>query len=180
MKKFLKNAVLIMLVSCFIFNIVNLLWMYVEHCKVVQEIMDIAKQRNEEIITMEEGYELLASVYSAGFGNKVAIEAGIIVISLVLGITIGMIITFEEKSKLRVVIIYILGLFITTLVPTMREVIYYMSFETFFDDIIYYLDNTWKWYTLAFFIIYTIKIYINNKKTKELNKVLRENRNKTI
>ena len=94
MKKFLKNAVLIMLVSCFILNIVNLAWQYVEHYKVVQEILEIAKQRSQESITVEESYELLASVYSAGFGNKIEIQAGIIVLSIVLGITIGIIVTF--------------------------------------------------------------------------------------
>lgn len=177
MKKFLKNAILIMLVSSFVLNIVNLVYQYVVHTRTILEISEVVQQiNNGEIVidnTYEHIYQNFASAYFAGVGNNLSIQVGIIILSIVLGITIGMIVTFEEKSKIRIVIIYILGLFLTVLAPTMSETIYYMSFNTFFDDMIYYLDSIWKWYTLVFFIIYTIKIYINNKKAKELNKILK-------
>lgn len=74
------------------------------------------------------------------------------------------------------VIIYVLGLLLTALAPTICDVIYYMDFKGFFKDMIYYLENIWKWYTLAFFIIYAIKIYVNHRKAKELNEVLSKNK----
>ena len=176
MKKFFKNALLIMLVSSFIFNVLNLILQHIRFHTGVLELADIIRQINSGEIVIENTYDginqLLASSYYMLAGNNLAIQTWIVVLSIVLGITVGMIITFEEKSKIRVVIIYIVGLLLTILAPTMSEVIYYMSFQTFFDDMLYYLKSVWKWYTLVFFIMYTIKIYINIRKTRELNEIL--------
>ena len=173
MKKFFKNAIIIMLVSCFIFNIINLVWLHIERYTILQNIVEVAEELSKQSITGQEAYQTLASFYQAGYGNKMVIQIGIIILSIVLGITIGMVITFEEKSKIRVLIIYLLGLLLTSLVPTICESIYYMDFSYFFNDIIYYFEITWKWYTLIFIIIYAIKIYINNKKTRKLNEILK-------
>ena len=170
MKKFLKNAVLIMLVSSFIFNILNLIFQYIRFNTGVLELSNIIRQINSGEIVIENTYDginqILASSYHMLAGNNLSIQTWSIIISIILGITIGMIVTFEEKSKIRIFIIYMVGLLLMVLVPTMCEVIYYMSFSTFFDDMLYYLDNIWKWYTLVFFIIYGIKIYMNNRKKK--------------
>ena len=170
MKKFLKNAGLIMLVSSFIFNILNLIFQYIRFNTGVLELSNIIRQINSGEIVIENSYDginqILASSYYMLAGNNLAIQTWSIIISIILGITIGMIVTFEEKSKIRVFIIYILGLLLTVLLPTMSEVIYYMSFSTFFADMVHYLESVWKWYTLVFFIIYGIKIYMNNRKKK--------------
>lgn len=173
MKKFLKNAIIIMLVSCFIFNIINLVWLQIERYAILQNIVKVAEGLSGQTLTGQEAYQTLASFYQAGYGNKMAIQTGIILLSIILGITIGMVITFEEKSKIRILIIYLLGLFLTSLIPTICESIYYADLSYFFTSIIYYFEITWKWYTLIFILIYAIKIYINNKKTRKLNEMLK-------
>ena len=173
MKKFLKNAGLIMLVSSFIFNILNLIFQYIRFNTGVLELSNIIRQINSEEIVIENTYDGINQIFASSYymlaGNNLSIQTWSIIISIILGITIGMIVTFEEKSKIRIFIIYIIGLLLTVLLPTMSEVIYYMSFSTFFADIIYYLESVWKCYTFVFFIIYAIKIYINNRK-KNLKK----------
>lgn len=178
MKKFFKNAIIIMLVSCFIFNIINLIWLHIEHYTILQNIVETAKELSKQTITGQETYQVLASFYQVGYGNKMAIQTGIILLSILLGITIGLVITFEEKSKIRVLLMYLFGLLLTSLVPTICESIYYVDLRYFFNDIIYYLEITWKWYTLVFILMYAIKIYIDNKKTKKLNEIL-NNKNKS-
>lgn len=175
MKKFFKNALLIMLVICFVLSVVNLIASAIyQYSVVIPELIELSEELKQKGITGEEVYGLMSSIYYISNGNQIAIQTGIIGISIFLGIILGMIVTFEEKSKIRVIIIYLLGLLLTTLVPTIYEAIYYMKFNNFFDDIEYYLELIWKWYTLIFFIIYTAKIYINNRKTKELNKILNQ------
>lgn len=174
MKKFLKNAMLIMLVSFFILNIINLVWQNTNHNKIVIEIAQTVQKINNGETIVENAYqtiyEMFASTYYMTVVRNFEIQTGIIIVSIVLGITIGMIITFEEKSKIRVIIIYILGLLLTALCYTICA----MDFDSFFKELLYHLADKWKLYTLAFFITYTIKIYINNRKTRELNKVLNE------
>ena len=168
MKKFLKNAILIMLVSSFVFSILILILQHIRFYNGVLEISNIIREINNGKIVIENTYDginkILASSYYMLAGDNLAMQTGSIILSIVLGITIGMIVTFEEKSKIRVIIVYILGLFFTVLAPTICQVIYYMSFSSFFDDIVYYLEIVWKLYTLIFFIIYAIKKYINNRK----------------
>lgn len=175
MKRFFKNMSFIILITCFILNIVNLIASArYQYSVVIPGLMELAEEVKQKGVTGEEAYELIPSVYYISNGNQIAIQAGSIGLSVFLGITLGMIITFEEKSKIRVIIIYLLGLLLTSLAPTIYEAIYYMNFNNFFDDIGYYLDTIWIWYTLIFFIIYTIKIYANNRKTRELNEILNE------
>ena len=61
------------------------------------------------------------------------------------------------------------------LVPTIFNIVYYLEFSLVdvIDELLYYLENTWILYTLAFTIFYIIKIIISNKKTKELNEILK-------
>ena len=173
MKRFFKNMLFIMLITCFILNIVNLIASArYQYSVVIPGLMELAEEVKQKGVTGEEAYELIPSVYYISNGNQIARQAGIIGLSVFLGITLGMIVTFEDKSKIRVIIIYLLGLLLTSLVPTIYNVIYYMDFNNFFDDIMCYLEIIWRWYSLVFFIIYTVKIYINNRRTRELNKIL--------
>ena len=173
MKKFLKNAVLIMLVTYFILNIVNFVWQYIEYNKLVLETAYLVGQINNGEITIEDPYAIFMGFPLMMEAQTIRL-AGIIGISIIVGIAIGMIVTFEEKSKVRVLLIYIIGLLLVALWPTICDAIYYMEFTNFLEDMIYNLDGIWKWYTLIFFVIYAIKLYISNKKTKELNKILNE------
>lgn len=180
MKKFLKNAVIIMLVICFILNIVNLIGQIIERYTVIPEIAQLAeKVRDEGIeIKAEEGYQMLAAVYSAGNGGKHLIQIGILGISAILGIVLGMIKTFEEKSKIKLLLIYILGMLITALIPTVYDIIYYMSFENLLSNFLDYLEFTWIWYTLIFFVLYAIRIYISRKNAGKLNETLKQKMNR--
>lgn len=176
MKKFFKNAVIIMLVSCFILNIIQLIGIEIEKYTIVQEVIKVAEEVRNNGISSEEAYITLASVFSAGWGNKELIQIGILGVSIILGITLGMIKTFEEKSKIKLLLIYILGMLITAFIPTLFEVIYYMSFKD--SDFIYNLESTWMWYTLIFFVLYAIRICISRKNAGKLNEILKQKLNK--
>jgi len=54
MKKFLKNAIIIMLVSCFIFNIINLVWLHIERYTILQNIVEVAEELSKQSITGQE------------------------------------------------------------------------------------------------------------------------------
>ena len=179
MKKFLKNAILIMLITCFVLNIINLIGQVIEKRYVTQEVIKIAEEVKNKGVEGEEAYQLLAQVYYAGYGNKLIIQMGILGLSIVLSIIIGMIVTFEEKSKIKLILKYILGMLIVALIPTLFNIFTYMDFKSLFSDfvneILYNIEVIWIWYTLAFFMLYAIKIYITNKDTKKLNKILKDN-----
>ena len=99
----------------------------------------------------------------------------ILLISILVSVAISLIFIFEEKSKFRIVCYYILGMIFTSLIPAILNIFNYLEFSlmNFFDELFYYLNNTWIWYTLSFIILYIIKILISNKKTKELNEILK-------
>ena len=127
------------------FNVLNLILQYIRFNTGVLELSNIIRQINSGEIVIENTYnginQIFASSYYMLAGNNLAIQTGVVVLSIVLGITVGMIVTFEEKSKIKIFIIYMVGLLLMVLVPTMRQVIYYMNFDNFFSDIIYYLDK---------------------------------------
>lgn len=86
-------------------NVVNLVIGHVRHYNAVLEISALIRQINEGEIVIENTYQsleqLFATVYMAGMGEYMAIQTGIIVLSIVLSITIGLIITFEENQRLE-------------------------------------------------------------------------------
>lgn len=176
MKKFLKNAVIIMLIICFILNIIQLIGIEIERYTTTYEVIKLAEEVRDKGIPQEEGYQILAEVYHAGWGNKEEIQILVLVVSIVLGIILGMIKTFEEKSKIKLLLIYILGMLITAFIPTLFEIIYYMNFKD--SNFIYNLESTWMWYTLIFFVLYAIRIYISRKNAGKLNEILKQKLNK--
>lgn len=184
MKKFWKNVILSLLIIYFILSIINLMGQVIREYTInIPGMIRYVEELSEQGIPKDETYTIIASVYSAGYGNKIEIQTGILGISLVLSIIIALVITFEEKSKLKIFLKYILGLLIVALIPTLIYIFYYMDFGNFLSDftseMIYNIENLWGWYTFVFIIIYIVKIYINNKKIKELNEIL-DNKKKKV
>ena len=178
MKKILKNIALSIIIIYFILSIIFLVKQVIyEYTVVIPGIIQIAEEVSRKEISGEESYQLLASVYQAGYGDKIEIQVSVLVVSLILGILIGLVMTFEDKSKLRLFLKYIAGLLIIALYSALFEAFEYKDFSEFFYDILTVIDDIWKLYTLAFAVGYAIKIYINNKKTKELNKILKSKNN---
>ena len=175
MKKFLKNAIISFLIIFFILSIINLVFQVIQHYFIVTpQIIELAESVKENGISAEESYQILSSVYAAGYGDKIQIQIMILLISVLLSVVIGLIFTFEEKSKFRIICYYILGMLVVALIPTLFNIFYYLEFSVvdFMDELFYYFKNTWVWYTLAFILFCIIKITISNKKTKELNEIL--------
>ena len=176
MKKFLKNAIISFLIIFFILSIINLVFQVIQHYFVVTpQIIELAESVKENGISGEESYQMLASVYAAGHGGKIQIQTMILIISILVSVTIGLILTFEEKSKFRIICYYMLGMLVVGVIPPMFNIFYYLDFSVvnFIEEVFYFLENTWIWYTLVFSIFYIIKITISNKKTKELNEILK-------
>lgn len=176
MKKFLKNIIISFLIIFFMLSIINLVFQIIKHYYVVTpKIIELAESVKDTGISSEDSYQMLASVYAAGYGDKIQIQIMILIISILLSVIIGLILTFEEKAKFKIICYYILGMLVVGLVPTVFNTFYYLGYSivNFIDELLYYLKNTWIWYTLAFTIFYIIKIAISNKKTKELNEILK-------
>lgn len=176
MKRFLKNTIISFLIIFFILSIINLGFQVIQHYFVVTpQIIELAESVKGNAISTEESYQLIASVYAAGYGNKIQIQIMILLISMLLSIGISLILTFEEKSKLKIICYYILGMVITSFIPTIYNVFYYLEFSVvdFIGEFFYYIESTWIWCTLAFIVLYIVKITISNKKTKELNEILK-------
>lgn len=176
MKNFLKNALLSMLVVCFLLNIVNLIGLLFEHYMYTPMIAESAKEVAQEIQSSEDAYKALAEFYYSGNGGKAQIQVVIIVTSIILGIVIGLMINLEKKAKLKLVLTYIVG-FITVVIA---EVIYNLAKGYF--EVLHNLE--WvcivcgAWYTVIFIIIYVFKISISNKDVKKLNEILKSKENK--
>lgn len=88
---------------------------------------------------------------------------------------IGLIYTFEKKSKIKIIICYILGIIMVPISVTMFNVFNYLEVSTieFFTEFLYYFKKINIWYTLIFIILYLIKFLVNKKKTKEMNNILK-------
>lgn len=176
MKKFLMNTVIAMFAICFILNIVNLIDLVIEQYTVTPQIVEVLEQRAKEELSKEEKMLLVAATYSAGYGNKMEIQAGILGVSLIYGIIIGLMVTFEKESKTKLILGYVFGLLLFSVVGTL----FYMTqnIRFFFSELLYNIERLWKWYTLIFAIIYIVKIYISNKYAKKLNEILKEKKAK--
>lgn len=175
MKKFIKNTILTILIIYFILNLVYIIELVIKHYGIMNQIDKVSKQVATEITTTDEMQQALASFYYYGYGDKIEMQVGMIGLSTILGITVGVIITTEEKSRIKLILNYFLGLLVIPLIIT----IFYMYEDTsFFSELLYNIESIWKWYTLVFALLYAIKIYISNKDVKKLNDILKDKVNK--
>ena len=175
MKKFLKNAVLSMLIVCFLLNIVNLVSLMFEYFLLTPLVAESAREVAQEIQSSEDAYQALASFYASGRGAKMEIQAGNLGLSIILGIIISAIIELEKKAKLKLVLAYIVGFLIVAIVIMQ----YHLAQDiTFFYEALQNIGMIWIWYTVIFAIIFVVKLYISNKKTKKLNEILKSKENK--
>ena len=175
MKKFLKNAVLAMLVVCFLLNIVNMVSLIFEYYVYTSVVAEAAREAAKEIKSSEEAYQALASFYVSGRGLKMETQAGILVFSIILGIIISTMMELEKKAKLKLVLVYIVGFLIVT-IAIMQ---YYLAQDiTFFYEALQNIGKIWIGYTVIFVIIFVVKLYISNKNAKKLNEILKSKRNK--
>lgn len=176
MKKFFKNTLISFLIIFFLLSIINLVAQIIQHYFVITpQIIELAESVKNVGISAEESYQMLASVYSAGYGDKIQIQIMILIISILLSLAIGLIYTFEKKSKIKIIICYILGIIIVPISVTMFNVFNYLEVSTieFFTEFLYYFKKINIWYTLIFIILYLIKFLVNKKKTKEMNNILK-------
>ena len=176
MKDFLRTTLIAFLIIFFMLSFINLISQVIKHYFVITpQIIELAESVKDKGISPEDSYQILASVYEAGYGDKIQIQIMILLISILVSVAVSLIFIFEEKSKFRIVCYYILGMIFTSLIPAILNIFNYLEFSlmNFFDELFYYLNNTWIWYTLSFIILYIIKILISNKKTKELNEILK-------
>lgn len=173
MKKFLRNTLMLFLIIFFILSFINLISQIIHHYFVeMPYVIKLAKSVTETGISGEKSYSMLASVYAAGYGDKIEVQTMILFTSILLSISASLILTFEEKSKFKIICYYILGMITISLVSTIYNNLEF-SLKDFWEELFYYLEKTWIWYTLGFIIVYIIKIIISSKKTKELNKILK-------
>ena len=99
MKKILKNVLITFLIVFFILSFVNLIFQIIQHYFVVTpQIIELAESVSKEGISTEDSYRMLASVYAAGYGDKIEIQIMILLISISLSVLISLIFTYLKKK----------------------------------------------------------------------------------
>lgn len=176
MKNFLKNALLSMLIVCFLLNIVNLTGLLFEYYMYTPMLEEIAKEVAQEVQTSEDTYKALAGFYYSGNGGKTQIQVVILVTSIILGIVMGLMIELEKKAKLKLVLTYTVG-FITVVIA---EVIFNIAkgHLEILQNLEWVFIVCGAWYTVFFIITFVVKRSISNKDVKKLNDILKSKRNK--
>ena len=80
MKKFLKNIIISFLIIFFMLSIINLVFQIIKHYYVVTpKIIELAESVKDTGISSEDSYQMLASVYAAGYGDKIQIQIMILI-----------------------------------------------------------------------------------------------------
>ena len=100
MKKYLKNTLMIFLIIFFILSIANLIFQTIQYYFVTTpQIIEFAESIQNNGISGEDSYQIIASVYAAGHANKIKNQIIILLISSLLSIVISFISAKRNMKK---------------------------------------------------------------------------------
>lgn len=197
MKKIIKNIFITFMI---IYTTLNILGLVFNNVQMIKEI-------NEEILPMVEepvGAEIIKNdeqlynrykneygenaptsllIYSQGciMGETRILEMqlAILIVSVFLGVTVGIIISLSETNKVKQIILFIvIGVGLALLGTIYSQITngttkFFDNFlVTFVED---YISNYWMYYTIIYLVIYIIKYFIARNKAKKLNAELKTN-----
>ena len=186
MKKIIKNIFCSIVIIYFIISIIYLVYNY----NIVQNITDStipitnSTQMHDETISLEENVtisQLLKLNYYNG-GMKILYDiSNIVIISIIIGIILGSIISLKENHKAKWILYFIFGDFLyNTIFAIVIQGIYLKDkirlnfFECFFES----LKNNFITYILIFLVIMGIILLIKKVDVKVLNKELNKSKSK--
>jgi hypothetical protein len=116
----------------------------------------------------------LVQMYMMGAGHILEIQIFILICSICLSIVIGMIISLEEKSKVKHILIFILlGLILSIIGALLMGVSNENFFETFFENLLDMLKMYGIYYILIYIVTFLTRYFVNKNKTNKLNEELK-------
>lgn len=204
-KKIIKN---ILLVFVIIYTILNLIGFAVNEIERRKLLYDTVIQMRPENITMEIYEELeqtaegkiemlremfsneesnvpvpatqlaMVQMYITGAGNILEIQIFILICSICLSIAIGIIISLEEKSRVKHILIFILlGLILSTIGALLLGVSNEKFFETFLENFLDTIQRYGIYYILIYMVTFLTRYFVSKNKTNKLNEELKNKQN---
>lgn len=174
MKKRLKIIIFSIVIIYFIFSIGNLIFNYLTYKNILNSI-DLSNSNIEKIETESplSFSELLKLSRLSGTADIIYQQMFLIFISIILGISIGIVYTLKEFSKIRYLLYFILGYIIYTLALFIIAYFSTKDLELNTLSIYSYIANHFLLIYILFFIILLIINFIIGKvQIKKLNNKL--------
>lgn len=200
-KKIIKN---ILLTFVIVFTILNLIGFAVTEIGRRKVLYDTVNQMRPENRTMEMYEELeqnaegqierlremfsnkksnvpvpatqlaMVQMYMMGAGHILEIQIFILICSICLSIAIGIIISLEEKSRVKHILIFILlGLILSTIGALLMGVSNENFFETFLENFLDTIQRYGIYYILIYIVTFLTRYFVNKNKTNKLNEELK-------
>lgn len=120
----------------------------------------------------------MVQMYMMGAGHIQEIQIFILICSICLSIAIGIIISLEEKSSVKHILIFILlGLILSTIGALLMGVSNENFFETFLENFLDTIQRYGIYYILIYIVIFLTRYFVNKNKTNKLNEELKTSKN---
>lgn len=116
----------------------------------------------------------MVQMYMMGAGYIQEIQIFILICSICLSIAIGIIISLEEKSRVKHILIFILlGLILSTIGALLRGVSNENFFDTFLENFLDTMQRYGIYYILIYIVTFLTRYFVNKNKTNKLNEELK-------
>lgn len=197
MKKIVKNILLVFMI---IYTILNILL-----CMLSKVSVNIAENANNIIlngnryedgnIVFEENLDSEISEMKSEYGEDTPVllikyidgylsgttellerEITVLIISIILGIAIGAVISSTKKYKIKELLYFIIIGLVSNLALTTYMCIagvFNNEYVNFIDLFIYNIQDYSLYYTIIYLLIYVYRYYIDKKTTKKINEELK-------
>lgn len=139
---------------------------------VSQQVQDTTNSRIEELVETETLKTDYPTLGVAVIQNNTSVIINVInmfvyslIISLIVGIAMGTMISLTEKSKDKLIFKFITGAIIIDI-----SIVMLLNSKNFFEEFFYVFQSTIIIYTIIFSILFFIKLLYKKYKLKRLNK----------
>lgn len=200
MKKIIKNILLTFVIVFTILNLSFYTYKMISKYYMINDILAIYTGENRDILASTEAEEnakafiehmrysygedapatnlAMLNNYTMGMNEILEVQTVLLMVTVVLSIAIGIILSLTEKSKIKELLDFIITGVILLLMCTIIRYIAgeYKEFK-FFEEIIDIISSFGIYYIVAYLVKIVCKYCKNKKSVKELNKEL-ENKNK--
>lgn len=202
MKRIIKNVLLVFVIMYTILNIVLYVVNIVSRNSMFKEIMTTYSSKNsniEECIKaendMKEHIDMMKEIYGenapmtvllefegyiAGVNQIIYSQEAILIATLILSVTIGIILSLTEKSKSKAVVYFIaigllLSLLYTIYFHLTRNLPDTKFFEGFLETFIDSISSYGIYYVIIYLLMYIFRYRMDKKNIEELNKEIKKN-----
>lgn len=169
MKKSLKNILIIIAVSYLLLNIIYTVF----SIGLTEEGISIISSQKEEVVLNNITFNNIEQSRYYGMLYVLEYNVMLLIISSIIGILIGTMYSLKEDSKVKYILLFVLGNFIYTFVWMIIENIFYKTYGLELDmnflKYVQTLKNYFLSYVFFYFIIMIARIVTNKYKVKVLN-----------